>query len=50
MTLDISGYNDNFKAFVEFAQQRKNANDANAVIDAHKTHWADARYSPSHNR
>ena len=36
MTLDISGYNDNFKAFVEFAQQRKNANDANAVIDAHE--------------
>ena len=36
MTLDINGYNDNFKAFVEFAQQRKNANDANAVIDAHE--------------
>ncbi|MBQ7179623.1 MAG: hypothetical protein IJS08_19545 [Victivallales bacterium] len=35
MTLDINGYNNVFKSFVEFAQQRVDANDAKAVIDAH---------------
>ena len=35
MTLDINGYNNVFKSFVEFAQQRVDANDSKAVVDAH---------------
>lgn len=32
--LDIHGYNETFNAFVKFAQQRSNANDAKAIADA----------------
>ena len=35
MALDINGYNAVFKSFADFAQQRVNANDAKAVVDAH---------------
>ena len=34
MALDVNGYNSRFRSFVEFAQQRVDANDAKAVIDA----------------
>ena len=34
MPLDINGYNSTFNNFVQFAQQRVNANDAKAVADA----------------
>ena len=34
MALDINGYNATFKAFTDFAQQRVDANDAKAVVDA----------------
>ena len=34
MALDINGYNATFKSFVDFAQQRVNANDAKAVAEA----------------
>lgn len=34
MALDINGYNSVFKSFVQFAQQRVDANDSKAVMDA----------------
>ena len=34
MTININGYNENFQAFVDFAQQRVNANDGKAIADA----------------
>ena len=36
MALDVNGYNSRFRSFVEFAQQRVDANDAKAVIDAER--------------
>ena len=48
MALDVNGYNSRFRSFVEFAQQRVDANDAKAVIDAKIL--ADERYSPSPSR
>jgi len=35
MALDINGYSNVFKTFVDFAQQRVDANDENAIADAH---------------
>ena len=34
MALDINGYNSAFKSFVDFAQERIDANQAKAVADA----------------
>ena len=35
MALDINGYSNVFKTFVDFAQRRVDANDENAIADAH---------------
>ena len=35
MALDINGYSNVFRTFVDFAQQRVDANDENAIADAH---------------
>ena len=35
MALDINGYNATFRAFTNFAQRRVDANDENAIADAH---------------
>ena len=35
MPLDINGYSNVFKTFVDFAQRRVDANDENAIADAH---------------
>lgn len=35
MPLNINGYNATFRAFTNFAQRRVDANDENAIADAH---------------
>ena len=43
MALDVNGYNSVFKSFVDFAQERIDANQAKAVADASVKPWLSAR-------